>query len=727
MSDSGYLISVVTPFHNTAKELIKKGMISLQNQTIGFENIEWLITVHNSEKKYFEEVSQLTSDYKNIKVFELKTPEKTPSVPRNHCLDNATGKYIAFMDSDDSFNIGALKDIFGYLESTGAQMASFRAEIETEDRNVLKFMDVRAPYEQIEDCYVLEKNDPRRGMLLFGGNATVWSKMIRRDFIEEHNIRFNKNVTIGEDGMFCLNCYKYAEKVLILPHIVAYRYYMNHGSLAQNSVNHFHTSESIRSLTNNCVDIFEAAIDAGVDPYYVGWGLGGFLSLSLMISPNLNDDDWQYVCNKMKPYINSLPELHDDGKIYTAENAQQTMHTVRTYLLGEILERPDYFNAVLKPILEANAGTEFGKKYHFADIDSAEKFQENVPLSNYDFYKPLFTLMAKVGEHDILTKEKIICYSTVKDSYGNKIFIPLTQNFISMYKSIYLNYINQSDSSSMIMMENRIGKKHYNNDGSYYTDMISALLEEIKDIDIFNSHKREFKSGSVTSPRQLVYSEEKADFTYARLLFALADKDLSQIIASFTTDVLHTMKCFEENWKQLVKDLFIGVVSEASGLSVKTREILSTQLEPNPDRAMEIAEICRKGFENIMPKIWPDLKVIIAAGTGRFAYETKELHFYAGDIAFNNGYLMTSEAIIARAVDNNSDLYVLVDIGAYLEFIPDAGNSDTCVCYKKLEEGKVYEVVVTNTAGLYRYRTDVTVKVEKIESDKVFVKYVIKV
>lgn len=720
-----YLISVITPFHNTKKELIKKGMVSLQNQTIGFENIEWIITVHNSEEKYYDEVIELTKDYDNVKVFKLHTPERTPSIPRNYCLDNATGKYVAFMDSDDSFNLDALEQIYSYMEKTGAEIASFRAEIETEDRNVVKFMDIRAPYEQIDDCYEFKMGDPRRGMLLFGANATVWSKMINRKFINDHNIRFNKNVTIGEDGLFCLNCYKYAKKVIILPHTVAYRYYMNHGSLAQNTVNTFHNSESIRSLTNNCTDILDAAIDADISLYYVGWGIGGLLAQSLMISPDLLADDRKYVQDKMGPYLKQFPDLISDGKIYTDENAKQTMDFVKLFLLGKTADKQDYFSSVLLPILSSNANTEIGKKYNFANIKTIEEYESIVPLSDYSFYKPLVDIMTKVGETDIISSEKICSYSRTVDQYGNLIFIPQTQSLVAFYQNIYLNYINKAQSSTFTMLESDHNKKEPNNDGSYFTDMRGAILNGIKDIDIYNSHKRKYKYGTITSPKELVFSDHDSDYTYARLLFALADKDVSQILAPFTVDVLSTMRCLEENWKQLVKDLFIGVVSETSGLNTANREILSSQLEADPDRAMEIAEICREGFENIIPKIWPKVELIIATGTGRFAYETKELKYYIGDIALDNGYLMSSEAVIAKSYGINSDLYVLVENCAYLEFLPLDLDDNNCIRYENLEAGKLYEVVITNSAGLYRYKSGMTIRVERIENGSVIVKYVI--
>lgn len=44
-----YILSVVTPFHNTNLAFFEKCLDSLKKQTLGFENIEWVITLHNSE------------------------------------------------------------------------------------------------------------------------------------------------------------------------------------------------------------------------------------------------------------------------------------------------------------------------------------------------------------------------------------------------------------------------------------------------------------------------------------------------------------------------------------------------------------------------------------------------------------------------------------------------------------------------------------------------------
>lgn len=47
-----YPVSVVTPCHNVDLELLTKCFDSLKGHTLGFENIEWVLVIHNCAPGY---------------------------------------------------------------------------------------------------------------------------------------------------------------------------------------------------------------------------------------------------------------------------------------------------------------------------------------------------------------------------------------------------------------------------------------------------------------------------------------------------------------------------------------------------------------------------------------------------------------------------------------------------------------------------------------------------
>ena len=79
-----YKVSVVTPFHNVDMAVFQKAADSMRQQTIGFENIEWVIVVHNCESHYLPQMQEMFKDDKNVIVEELNNDEHTPSSPRNY-------------------------------------------------------------------------------------------------------------------------------------------------------------------------------------------------------------------------------------------------------------------------------------------------------------------------------------------------------------------------------------------------------------------------------------------------------------------------------------------------------------------------------------------------------------------------------------------------------------------------------------------------------------------
>ena len=86
-------ITVVTPFHNVEMNIFESCYQSMLSQTIGLENVEWIIVLHNCEKKYVEAVKEKVKGRPNILTPELYNDARTPSSPRNYGLSMASGEY----------------------------------------------------------------------------------------------------------------------------------------------------------------------------------------------------------------------------------------------------------------------------------------------------------------------------------------------------------------------------------------------------------------------------------------------------------------------------------------------------------------------------------------------------------------------------------------------------------------------------------------------------------
>ena len=104
-----YKVSVVTPFHNVDMGMFEKCAESMRAQTIGFENIESIIVVHNCEPKYMPLLTEMFKDGGNVIVKELNDGIRSPAMPRNHGMQFVTTPYLGFLDGDDSYTADCLE------------------------------------------------------------------------------------------------------------------------------------------------------------------------------------------------------------------------------------------------------------------------------------------------------------------------------------------------------------------------------------------------------------------------------------------------------------------------------------------------------------------------------------------------------------------------------------------------------------------------------------------
>ncbi len=103
------LISVIIPFHDNIKEL-KNAIISVINQT--YKNFE-IILIDDYSSKSLDPIKSYLSIEK-IKYFRNDS-NKGPGYSRNIGIENASGEYVAFLDSDDIWKNNKLETQLKYM------------------------------------------------------------------------------------------------------------------------------------------------------------------------------------------------------------------------------------------------------------------------------------------------------------------------------------------------------------------------------------------------------------------------------------------------------------------------------------------------------------------------------------------------------------------------------------------------------------------------------------
>jgi hypothetical protein len=203
----------------------------------------------------------------------------------------------------------------------------------------------------------------------------------------------------------------------------------------------------------------------------------------------------------------------------------------------------------------------------------------------------------------------------------------------------------------------------------------------------------------------------EAESQFLNCRFALEEKYTLFMFCIFFREITGIINYLENNWEQIVDDIEKGVVSDLAMATPEALEKLKPYIKPNPVRAAELRREFSKGFdETIIKRIWPNMSVIYGIGTSTFTPFSKKARNYTNGIPFYFSIYGASEGLWAATDELDSPKQLLLVDSCYYEFIPTDDESKF-LSIDELEIGKTYEIVITNQAGLYRYRCGDVIKV----------------
>lgn len=145
---------------------------------------------------------------------------------RNVGLEHAKGKWLIFADADDFFNDGLAQFMDKYIDATEDIIYyNFRNVLSD---NITQTANRLSTYNDFFKEYKLNQNEDKFRFLY----CTPWGKMIKRDFVEENNIRFEET-RYANDVMFSVLSGCKAQSILVVDKPI-YVLTEREGSLAGN-------------------------------------------------------------------------------------------------------------------------------------------------------------------------------------------------------------------------------------------------------------------------------------------------------------------------------------------------------------------------------------------------------------------------------------------------------------------------------------------------------------
>ena len=183
-------ISVIVPVYNTEKYL-RRCVDSILAQT--FTDFELLLIDDGSSDRSGVICDEYALKDSRIRVFHKKNGGVSSA--RNLGLDNATGEWITFVDSDDWISLNLLQNLDQIVLNYEKVNLVISLSANVYSDKIVKPQPIKAIISRYNFNELFTKYE-------LAWRTSPWGKLYRKRIIDEYNIRFNKDMPIAEDLVF---------------------------------------------------------------------------------------------------------------------------------------------------------------------------------------------------------------------------------------------------------------------------------------------------------------------------------------------------------------------------------------------------------------------------------------------------------------------------------------------------------------------------------------------
>lgn len=186
-------ISVIVPIYNVEKQL-QRCLESILKQEES--NLEIILVNDGSPDNSGEIAKEYASRYPD-KVLYFEKENGGLSDARNFGIKQATGKYLAFVDSDDYITENLFKDLTPYMEEN-YDMVKFKISVVNEDGSVVNknYSPIFEKKSGEEAFDILYKTDVM--------TEVAWGYIYKREFFVNNNFEFAKGLYHEDFGLIPL-------------------------------------------------------------------------------------------------------------------------------------------------------------------------------------------------------------------------------------------------------------------------------------------------------------------------------------------------------------------------------------------------------------------------------------------------------------------------------------------------------------------------------------------
>jgi hypothetical protein len=371
--------------------------------------------------------------------------------------------------------------------------------------------------------------------------------------------------------------------------------------------------------------------------------------------------------------------------------------------------------AVLQRIVEANAGTAFGRDHGFGR--AAKDWHKAVPIRDYEKLRPYMERVV-AGESGVLTADAPCMFTTTSGTTGSPKMIPVTAAWRNQMGALLRLWMLKAQAdhpgcfAGQVLTVVSPAVEGRTPSGIPYGAMTGVTSQKAPWL-----LRRQYPAPYAVS---LIKDYEARYQLIMRLALA---KQVSAIVTPNPSTLMRLSGVAERHGEAIVKAIHDGTLGMPwpdllSGTdrteSAAKAEIMAA-LRPDPARARELGKLMETHGALLPRFAWPGLKLIgcwLGGSAGLHARALADV--YGETVALRDVGLLASEGRMTVPLSDDTSAGPLYVHANYYEFIPEAAIEELeppVLGAHELVDGGRYYIVLTGANGLYRYDMNDVVEV----------------
>lgn len=357
--------------------------------------------------------------------------------------------------------------------------------------------------------------------------------------------------------------------------------------------------------------------------------------------------------------------------------------------------------ALLRDILERHAASAYGRRYELATLRDLDAFRRAVPATDFETLVPAIARMAG-GETRRLVDEPVVAFERTGGSTGGAKLIPLTA---SGFRCLQRGLHAWLDDLCIARPAITAGTSYWSI--SPVARAVEATLGGIRvglasDAEYFGNVATHIASVLCVSPAVAALSDIGC-WRAVTVQSLLADRSLALVSVWSPTFWLELCR-----YAVTMRDELVAAIAAGRWVVPMPSELAQRLPAPaaDPRRAAAVASALSAAAPD-WPAVWPQLALISCWTHASSEPWAAQLARKFPHVPIQGKGLLATEGIVSVPLCDGGDPVAAVS-STVLEFVDDAGNFLAC---DEVDTEGEYAVLLTTSAGLYRYRLGDRVRV----------------